>query len=183
MACKKSNNSIKGVATNSPAWSAHTLMAALIKLQHKQCTAGKPVLTKSLPPSSLANQTRVIIAWLDFSFQQPIHHNLRQIAACSSFSQGGSVVKGSHVILQRKIVSESSEFLFVKSWQVKSVSAERGKNKFTGRFPCGKYELLEFFFYFPEASSQHIKQRQTFSVFSFLLIIFIYLGNLFYGRE
>lgn len=58
--------------------------------------------TEPLTPSSLANQTWVVTAWLHFPFQQQIHHHLCQVAACSSLSQGGSVVKGSHVILRRK---------------------------------------------------------------------------------
>lgn len=48
---------------------------------------------------SLANQTRVPIAWLDFSFQQQVHHNLREIAAGAPCSQWGRVVEGGHIIL------------------------------------------------------------------------------------
>lgn len=89
----------KDVAISSPPCSVCTLMAALIKLEHETQHTSEHVSTELPTPSPLANETRIIIVWLDFSFQQQIHDRLCQIAACSSFSQGRSVVKGSHVIL------------------------------------------------------------------------------------
>jgi hypothetical protein len=61
---------------------------------------------------------------------------------------------------------------------VKSAAAQGG-DKFAERFPHGNYELPVLGFYFLEASSQHIKQKQTFLAAFSLLVIFIYVGNPF----
>lgn len=130
-------------------------------------------------PSSLANQTWAIIVWLDFSFQKQIHHNLCQIAACSSFSQGWGVVKGSHVILQRKTVSKSFDFFVWEELTGKISVSLGGKINSQNDFLVENRSFLSFSFIFLRLYSQPIKQRQTFLVFSSLMIIFIYLGNLF----
>lgn len=107
--------------------SVRSCMAALIKHNPNFTHFSDTCLTEPLTPSPLADQTWVVTARFHFPFQQQIHHHLCQVAACSSLSQGGSVVKGSHVVLRRKRGSKALYLRAYKKWTSKITVSLDGK--------------------------------------------------------
>lgn len=107
--------------------SVRSCVAALIKRNPNLTRFSDTCPTEPLTPSPLADQTWVVTAGLHFPFQQQIHHHLCQVAACASLSQGGSVVKGGHVVLRRKRGSKALYLGAYTEWTSKITVSLDGK--------------------------------------------------------